>query len=214
MRSSSTMISVPSRIDHRALLGEVERHDRDVLAGRCTARCRARSSSTAGRRGCSRPCACARCRAARARAAGSSDPSGAAPSGTRRCAPWRGDFSSSRRAPPNAASKPYLSSACFRACVFMTSVCMRRAVRERVDALRDAFLVEWTIRSSPSSLRHRGRGTRIISRNFHVVSTCSSGNGGLRRIEGLHRQVQHHGAVLADRIQHHRAVRTRRRPRA
>ena len=32
------------------------------------------------------------------------------------------DFSSSRRAPPNAASKPYLSSACFSACVFMMSV--------------------------------------------------------------------------------------------
>ena len=33
------------------------------------------------------------------------------------------DFSSSRRAPPNAASKPYLSSACFSPCVFQMSVC-------------------------------------------------------------------------------------------
>ena len=32
------------------------------------------------------------------------------------------DFSSSRRAPPIAASQPYLSSACFRASVFMMSV--------------------------------------------------------------------------------------------
>ena len=31
MRSSSTMISAPSRVHDRALLGEIERHDRDVL---------------------------------------------------------------------------------------------------------------------------------------------------------------------------------------
>jgi hypothetical protein len=27
-----------------------------------------------------------------------------------------------------------------------------------------------------------------------------------RRVEGLHRQVQHHRAVLADRVEHHRVV--------
>ena len=32
------------------------------------------------------------------------------------------ELSSSRRAPPKAASKPYLSSACFSGCVFITSV--------------------------------------------------------------------------------------------
>ena len=45
-----------------------------------------------------------------------------------------------------------------------------------------------------------------IARNFHVVSTCSSGNGRLRRVERLQRQVQHHRAVLADRVEHHRLL--------
>ena len=45
-----------------------------------------------------------------------------------------------------------------------------------------------------------------MARNFQVVSTCSSGNGGGDGIERLRRQVQHHGAVLADRIEHHRLV--------
>ena len=41
--------------DDLALLGEVERHDRDVLDVDVAARRRARSSSRAGTRGCSRP---------------------------------------------------------------------------------------------------------------------------------------------------------------
>ena len=60
MRSSSTMISVPSRSTTGRSCGEVERHDRDALAGGCTARCRARSSSRAGRRGSLSPLALAR----------------------------------------------------------------------------------------------------------------------------------------------------------
>jgi hypothetical protein len=48
-----------------------------------------------------------------------------------------------------------------------------------------------------------------MSRNFQVVSTCSSGNGGgagwAFLAKAFLRQVQHHGAVLADRVQHHRA---------
>jgi anti-sigma factor RsiW len=44
-----------------------------------------------------------------------------------------------------------------------------------------------------------------MSWNFQVVSTCSSGNGGLPD-KGLARQVQHDRAVLADGIQHHRLV--------
>src|SRR3546814_3714552 len=51
--------------------------------------------------------------------------------GSQRCAALRNekmrslarDFSSSRRAPPMAASNPHLSSACLRAWVFITSVC-------------------------------------------------------------------------------------------
>jgi hypothetical protein len=42
-----------------------------------------------------------------------------------------------------------------------------------------------------------------MSRNFQVVSMCSSGNGGLAR------QVQQHRRVLADRIEHDRQSRLR-----
>ena len=51
MRSSSTMISVPSRSTTGRCCGEVQRHDRDAPRGGCTARRRARSSSRAGTRG-------------------------------------------------------------------------------------------------------------------------------------------------------------------
>ena len=115
------------------------------------------------------------------------------------------DFSSSRRAPPNAASNRYLSSACRSACVFMTSVWTCRAVRERVDAALHA-LADWYARSARDRDASPLSRNAIMSRNFHVVSTCSSGNGGLAGIERLHREVQHHRAVLADRIQHHRLV--------
>ena len=116
-------------LHHRAHGGEVQRHDRDVLAGRCTARRRARSSSTAGTRGCSRPCACARCTATTAPGAGCF--------GSQRCGGARNEkmrslarlFSSSRRAPPKAASKPYLSSACFSACGLHDVGVHLRAVR-------------------------------------------------------------------------------------
>ena len=51
MRSSSTMISVPSRSTTGRSAREVERHDRDRSRAGCTARRRARSSSRAGTRG-------------------------------------------------------------------------------------------------------------------------------------------------------------------
>ena len=51
------------------------------------------------------------------------------------------DFSSSRRAPPNAASKPYWSSACFSASS-SSRRCAPRAAVERVDAARDALRVQ------------------------------------------------------------------------
>ena len=37
----------------------------------------------------------------------------------------------------------------------------------------------WTMRSSPSSFFAQLSRKAIISRNFHVVSTCIRGNGGL-----------------------------------
>ena len=45
-----------------------------------------------------------------------------------------------------------------------------------------------------------------MSRNFQVVSTCISGNGGGAGMEGLPRQMQHHRGILADRIEHHRVA--------
>ena len=57
----------------------------------------------------------------------------------------------------------------------------------------------------PSFLAMASRNS-YIARNFQVVSTCSSGNGGTAGKERLHRQVQHHRAVLADRVQHHRPL--------
>ena len=89
MRSSSTMISVPSRSTTGRGFGEVERHDRnvlevDVLPDVELGPVRQRKDADA-----LALVACARCRGARARAAGAWGPSDAAPSGTRRCAPWR-----------------------------------------------------------------------------------------------------------------------------
>ena len=55
----------------------------------------------------------------------------------------------------------------------------------------------------PASAAIRSRKA-IISRNFQVVSTCISGNGGGAGMKGLPRQVQHHRGILADRIEHHR----------
>ena len=83
------------------------------------------------------PCArSGRCRGSRAPAAGSSGPSGAAALRNENIRSLARLFSSSRRAPPNAASKPYWSSACFSACGLHDVGMDRRAVRERIDALR------------------------------------------------------------------------------
>jgi hypothetical protein len=88
------------------------------------------------------------------------------------------DFSSSRRAPPKAASKPYLSSACFSASVFITSVCTVAPWVNGIDALRHAVGLVCTRSSTPVSGGAHGSRNAIISRNFQPVSTCSSGNGG------------------------------------
>ena len=87
------------------------------------------------------------------------------------------DFSSSRRAPPNAASKLYLSSACFRPCVFHMSVWMDEPCVNGLMPSSAASGFWCTSSSMPDSLAMRSR-ISYIARNFHVVSTCSSGNGG------------------------------------
>src|SRR6476469_5615989 len=88
------------------------------------------------------------------------------------------DFSSSRRAPPKAASKPCLSSACFSPSVLQMSVCTAEPCVNGLILRATASGFVCTSSSSPSSAAVRSRNA-YISRNFHVVSTCSSGNGGL-----------------------------------
>ncbi len=85
-------------------------------------------------------------------------------------------FSSSRRAPPKAASKPWRSSACFSPSVFITWVCTEEPdVIGLMPRLTPSWLM-WTISFSPSRFAVSSRNL-IISRNFHVVSTCISGKG-------------------------------------
>ncbi len=203
MRSSSTMMSAPSRSTTGRSCREIKRHDRDVLHHDVLpdvelgpVRQRKHADGFALVR-----CAC--CRRAKARAAGSSDPRHGWRCGTRRCAPSRAIFSSSRRAPPKAASKPYLSSACFSPSVFITCVCRAEPESNGLMPRFTPSSLMWTSSLSPSRFAVSSRNL-IISRNFQVVSTCRSGNGGLRRIERLHRQMQHHRRILADGIEHHR----------
>ena len=140
--------------------------------------------------------------AARIPAAGSSGPIRGWRCGTRTSAPWRATSprrAGRRRTPRRSraasapASAPRSSS---RAC---SSAPWSNGL---MPCRRPSSLV-WTIRFSPSRATVASRNA-IISRNFQPVSTCSSGNGGLAGVERLHRQMQHHRRILADRIQHHR----------
>ncbi|CAI8871170.1 hypothetical protein EMIT0194MI4_30043 [Pseudomonas sp. IT-194MI4] len=88
------------------------------------------------------------------------------------------DFSSSRRAPPNAASKPYLSRACLRPSVFMMSVCLALPWVSGLIPCATPSGLTCTSRSRPSSSTMRSRNA-YISLNFHWVSTCITGNGSL-----------------------------------
>ena len=178
MRSSSTMISVPSRSTTGRGRRVVERHDRDLLEvdvlphvelGPVRDREHAQRLAVASG---------GRCRSATARAAGASDPTGAGPSGPRRSAPW--PATSPRHAGRRRSTGRTCCSSmtCLRPSVFHMSVCTRRAVVERVDPALDALRV-----LVHDQLEHRAgppcrRGTGTSSWNFHVVSTCTSGNGG------------------------------------
>ena len=89
------------------------------------------------------------------------------------------DFSSSRRAPPNAASKPYLSSACFSACVFMTSVWIAEPCVNGLMPMREPLAIDVDDAAPCRPPRPCASRNANMSRNFQVVSTCISGNGGL-----------------------------------
>ena len=188
-RSSSTHDQRAVALDDRAVGGEIERHDRDVLLLRCRARRRARSSWRAGTRAGSRPCACACCRAARAPAAGASDPSGAAALRSEKMRSLARDFSSSRRAPPMAASKPCWSSACLSACVFITSVWTAEpCVNGSMPARKPSWLV-CTMQIEAELARRAGRGTRSCRGTSRSCRRAAAGRAAAR-IERLERQVQ------------------------
>ena len=110
--------------------------------------------------------------------------------GRRRCAPWRGDFSSSRRAPPKAASKPYLSSAWRSATVFMMWVWVLEPWVNGTDALAHAVLVDVDQKIDAEIGRH------LVAEGDHLPELpgrvdMQERERRLGRIEGLHRQMQH-----------------------
>ena len=75
-----------------------------------------------------------------------------------------------------AASMPCRSSACLSATVFIVWVCNAEPdAIGLMPAFRPSSLT-WTIRVSPNRCAVASRNL-IMSRNFHVVSTCKSENG-------------------------------------
>ena len=125
--------------DHLALLGEVQRHDRNASRRGCSSRRRSRSSSTAGTRGCSRPAGCGCSAAATARAAGSSDPTGRWRRAARRCAPWRAiaPRRAARRRTPRRSRPP--ASASSSDLVFSAPQQRLRADQKRLRAVGNRF---------------------------------------------------------------------------
>ena len=196
-------------LDHRPLLGEVERHDRDVLLqdvlpdvelGPVRQREDADRFALA-RRGC--------CRSSTFPAAGSSGPRHAARCGTRRCAPWRA--TSPRRGARRR--RPRRSRIC-RApgaapTVFMTWVWVFEPWSNGLMPSRTPSSLMWTIRSKPSFCGH------LVAKLDHLAELpgrvdMQEGKRRLGRIEGLHRQMQQDRRILADRIEHHRLGEGRR----
>ena len=172
-----TASSMPSRSTTCALVRVVQRRQVDAPRRGCRARCRARSSSTAGTRGCSRPCGAGRCRGSTARGAGCAGPT--APNSSRKLntRSLARAFSSSRRAPPNTA--PNLFSLMPRSSVDGLQPVARGA---RAGVLDDAAGVDVVLHAAPRSAAGRTCST-VRSRNsmtsskFSPVSTCITGNG-------------------------------------
>ena len=204
MRSSSTMISMPSRSTTGRSAGEVERHDRDVLEVDVLpdvelGPVRQREDADALALGFARvverpqlgalvlrvPAVLCRC-------------------GSEKMRSLARLFSSSRRAPPKAASKPYLSSACFSPSVFHMSVCTRPVV-ERVDALPLRLRVAVDEQLDRRARRRPCRGTRTSPGTSRSCRRAAAGTAA-----GTDRRPSAPGAasplILADRIEHHRAL--------
>ena len=114
--------------------------------------------------------------------------------------------SSSRRAPPNAASKPCSAIA-------SSSVVGLQAVARgaRAGLLDHAAAVDRVLHARRRSAARRARATRrsrnsITSGKLCPVSTCMSGNGKPAGPERLLGEAQQHDRVLAAAEQQHRAL--------
>ena len=112
------------------------------------------------------------------------------------------DFSSSRRAPPKAASKPYLFNACFRPSVFMMSVCLALPCTNGLMpiATPSGF---YAPAARSRTLSRCDRGTRTFRGTSSRYRRAAAGTAACRE-ERLARQMQHHGRVFADGVKHHR----------
>ena len=186
-------------------MGEVDRGDLERPRRRCTPTRRARSSSRAGTRARARPCGCARCRGSTAPGAGSWGPTGRSRRGRRRSRSFARARSSSRRAPPNAASKP-----CSAIASSSVTVCSRlREARGPVSSTTRPLSIDSctlaTISRSPSSadaavaeLDHLGE----VVPGVHVHQRERE----RRRAERLLGQAQQHDRVLAAAEQQHRPL--------
>ena len=119
------------------------------------------------------------------------------------------DFSSSRRAPPKAASKPYLSSAWRSATVFMMWVCVFEPCTNGLMPSRTPSWLMWTEQVEAELARH------LVAKRDHLAELpgrvdMEERERRLGRIERLHGQMHEHGRILAHRIEHHRLGEGRR----
>ena len=79
----------------------------------------------------------------------------------------------------------------------------RRAGGDRVDAAGEAVLIDMDDEIEPVAPRH------LVAEGDHVAELpgrvdMEQREGQLAREEGLQREMQHHARILADRIEHHR----------
>ena len=115
------------------------------------------------------------------------------------------DFSSSRRAPPKAASKPYWSSACFRPSVFHMSVCSAEPWSNGLMPAPRPSGFWWTSSSMPSS-RPSARATRTCAGTSRSCRRAAAGTAAAPGRRPSRARCSMHRAVLADRVQHHRLL--------
>ena len=114
------------------------------------------------------------------------------------------DFSSSRRAPPNAASNPPSARASSSARVFSRPQHFCVPSRNGFAPSSIACRLVWTISRAPISAHE------IVAELDHFTELVGGidvqqRERDLAGVEGLLGQPDHHGRILADGIQHHRA---------